>query len=206
MIVKFIYLLKFRYTGLISAGFACWTFIIILIKYGFKNAHRQFRLALRFGSRKDIERAIDRHNSVVRVCEEQNRMFKVFLFVLYYIGSPAIILCINLALSNRIDLFIKYTLSVALAIVLSVVFCLNLFNSLITKTAEKPRLHLYRYLNRKLTFRHRMRIMRFIERLCGSEIGFYCLDLFHMNNYEFYLYITNCAKNYILFQHLFKIQ
>ena len=189
-----------------SAGAVTWTFIIILIKHGFKNAHRQLRLGLRFGSRRDIQRAIDRHNSVVRVCEEQDRMFKVFPFILYYIGSPSIILCVNLALSNRIDPFIKYTLSVAVAITLLVFLGLNLFNSMITKTAEKPRLHLYRYLNRSLTFRHRMRIMAFIERLCGPDIGFYCLDLFPMNNYEFYLLITNCVKNYILFQDLFKIQ
>ena len=161
---------------------------------------------MRFGRRRDLERAIDGHNSVVRVCEEQNRLFKVFLFSMYYIGSPAVILGFNLSRSNTLDPFIKYSFTIFVAIVLSVVFCLNLFNALITKTAQKPRLHQYRYLNRRLTFRYRMRIMAFIERLCGPDIGFYCLDLFPMNNYEFYLYITNCVENYMLFQDLFKIQ
>ena len=38
----------------------------------------------------------------------------------------------------------------------------------------------------RLTFRQRWKLLAFIEKLSGRPIGFYCYDLFPMNNYEFY--------------------
>ena len=177
-----------------------------MIKSGFKNCLRQFRIKLRFGSVRDIERAIDCHNIVVKECEDINRMYKIITFIIYYIASPSMILCTRLALSKDLDPIIKYPLFLIAFIAGCVFVGMNFLSSLIRRTAHRPRLLLYKYLDRSLTLRHRMKIMAFIEKLCGPDIGFYCLDLFPMNNYEFYLYITNCVKNYILFDQLFKVK
>ena len=43
----------------------------------------------------------------------------------------------------------------------------------------------------------RIKLMAFIERKSGPDIGFYCYDLFPMINYEFYQYIYICGQNYL---------
>ena len=188
---------------MLSVGGVLWVFDTVLIKYGFKNAHEQIKWCLRSGRRKFVEDAIHRHHLLVRLCADLNNMFRIWIFILYYIASPAIILFGNLALSKNIHPFLRKLMGILVILEFAVFIGLNFLNSLIIKSAHRPRLLFYKYLSRRLPLRHRMRIMAFIERLCGPNIGFYCLDLFPMNNYEFYLYITNCVSNYILFEGLF---
>ena len=50
-----------------------------------------------------------------------------------------------------------------------------------------------------MSIKQRLKLLSFIEKLSGREIGFYCYDLFPMNNYEFYQYLYICGSNYFLF-------
>jgi hypothetical protein len=40
--------------------------------------------------------------------------------------------------------------------------------------------------------------MAFMERLSAKDIGFYCYDMFLMNNYEFATYVIGFIMNHIL--------
>ena len=94
--------------------------------------------------------------------------------------------------------------TISFVILFSVVFSLNLFSCFVIDSVHKPKYQLYRYLTKSnLTVNQRIKIQSFIEKLCGPDIGFYCLDLFPMNNFEFYVYCVNCVKNYILFNQTF---
>ena len=86
------------------------------------------------------------------------------------------------------------------------VFGLNLITSQITRIAHKPRELFHEYLlHNTVTFNQKIRIIAFIESLSGPDIEFYCLDLFPMTNFEFYLYITNCVKIYFLCHSVFAL-
>ena len=50
----------------------------------------------------------------------------------------------------------------------------------------------------KLSIRDTFKVMSFIEKLSGPVIGFYCYQLFPMNSYEFYEYVVNAIKMYLL--------
>ena len=51
----------------------------------------------------------------------------------------------------------------------------------------------------RITRYESLKVQAFVERLStGPHIGFYCLDVFPMNDYEFYQYLTIVAKNYFL--------
>jgi hypothetical protein len=45
----------------------------------------------------------------------------------------------------------------------------------------------------------KFQIMNMIERLAETDIAVPCLDLFPLNNYEFYLYISASVSNFFLF-------
>ncbi|CAG2170766.1 unnamed protein product [Oppiella nova] len=49
-----------------------------------------------------------------------------------------------------------------------------------------------------LSFSYQMFSLAFIELLSGADIGYYCLDLFPMNTYEFYEY---CSVDYVKYRH-----
>ena len=61
------------------------------------------------------------------------------------------------------------------------------------------------YTHKCSTIRDKIFVQLFIDRLSGPDIGFYCLDLFPMNNYEFTEYVMNFFVIYVLFSQTFRI-
>ena len=71
----------------------------------------------------------------------------------------------------------------------------------VSSAAHKSYPMMYSFLirnNTKIATKRKLKILAFIEKLSGPEIGIYCYDLFPMNNYEFYDFITSWAANYFL--------
>ncbi len=50
----------------------------------------------------------------------------------------------------------------------------------------------------------KMKIINLIERMAQTEITVWCLDLFPLNSYEFYLFVAAVASNYFLLIELIK--
>jgi hypothetical protein len=46
--------------------------------------------------------------------------------------------------------------------------------------------------------RQQIKVLNFLERLGGPDIAVYCLDLFALNYYEFYLLIAAISSNFFL--------
>ena len=73
----------------------------------------------------------------------------------------------------------------------------------VTTVAHKSRPLLYSFLlNSNPSVNQRMKIEAFISRLSGPEIGFYVLDLFVMNNREFFEY---CYQLFIVYTLLIRL-
>ena len=52
--------------------------------------------------------------------------------------------------------------------------------------------------SRIIETRHSIKLLNFLERLGGPAIAVYCLDLFPLNYYEFYLFIASISTNFFL--------
>ena len=147
--------------------------------------------------------AITEHNSISKLTKELNEFFSLMIFILYYMASPTLMLLMYISHSKETVLVTRFVAIFVFVIVLLVVTSLTLFSSLISQSAEKPRKHLYkcfaqRILKKSLTQKKRLKVMAFVEKLSGPDIGFYCWDLFAMNNNQFFFYVANCASSYFL--------
>ena len=79
-----------------------------------------------------------------------------------------------------------------------------------TKFAHRPQLAFYTlslsrdHNKNRMTFKVRYKIMRFIERLSGPVIGFYCGELFPLTTYEFTDYILDSMVSFLLIVKFFR--
>ena len=95
--------------------------------------------------------------------------------------------------------FSEFAWSLLFILVYTLIFGLIFLNSQITRSAHSTRKYFYGYLNStSLPIKRRMKIMAFMEKLCGPDIGFYCWDWFPLNFFEFYQYCAFCASFYMM--------
>jgi hypothetical protein len=100
--------------------------------------------------------------------------------------------------SLSLKLRIWYRCSLLVIIIKMSILCI--LKIPMSKSSKKP----YNKLNfliakKRKDLRMKFKIIDSIERLAKPEIGIYCLDSFPFTNYEFYLYIANCAKKFFSF-------
>ena len=82
----------------------------------------------------------------------------------------------------------------------------NLSSEYIIKAAHRPLSFLNNFIaqNKNIPLGTRIITTKFIERLSGPVIGFYCYDLFAMTSYKFTEYIYDSIASYFLFLKLLR--
>ena len=170
---------------LVSLGVTNCVFIVFYLRYKFREINDRFLLCLRLKNFSHLQ-IIAEHNQICKLTHDINQLFKMFLFVLYYMGSPALMVAIKVG--EQTDLVqVKLTIAAIIIVVFGGISVGNLMISLISKASILPLKYLHRYMaENQLPTKQRLKTMEMIERLCGPDIGFYCYDLFPMNSYEFY--------------------
>ena len=170
---------------------------IVKLLNNYKN--NTFQLAL-------LVSILHEHNYFAKMTMEANVTVKWVLFVIYYIATPALqisIYCVHHRATHPICRIFCAVIVIALSVLLFIPVVLSTW---ITKSANRPNRYLQSFVGRnvdnKVPIRMRLQIMNFIERLFGADIAFHCLDLFPMNNYEFYQYLYIAGLNYILMMSL----
>ena len=189
--------------GLVCVGFLIWVICCLYLIYKFKELSEKVKHSIQVRNVSLLMSAITEHNSVSKLTKQLNDFFSLMIFIIYYMASPTIMLLVYLSHAAETILIARLVAVFVVTIVISVVASLTLFSSLISQSAEKPRKYLYkcfaqRILKKSLTLEKRLKVMAFVEKMSGPDIGFYCWDLFAMNNNQFYFYVANCAKSYFL--------
>ena len=173
--------------------------------HGFTKINNKIKICTRSenpnGSGYNLMDLIEEHKNVTKKTTDYNKLFRILLFGLYYISIPSTLLCIYGIHHKDMDTMGRiYSSSITLlcSIILIVVgyLCCK-----IIITAKLPYPHLMGYMCKKqsrMPVRNRMKVMAFIERLSGPDIGFYCYDLFPMNYWESYQLIAISVTNYLL--------
>ena len=88
--------------------------------------------------------------------------------------------------------------------VFGVVFAANLMSTWISNAAKRSNSSIYAYLSKveKNDYINQFKLVTLLEKMTDREIGYYCYDMFPMNNYEFYQYLSITGLNYFLIMDL----
>ena len=144
------------------------------------------------------------HNDCCKLTDDLNKNERVFWFIYYYLIVPIIDLAV-IVVMNENNVSFRYGLVFVVYITILNLFTLNYILAIVSR--ESYLLHkLLNSLiaNKSLNLKLKYKTLSLIERLSGPEIGFYCLDLFPLNNYEFYIFCVNCISNFFLILDLFE--
>ena len=196
--------------GILWMAAALWYGISLYLRYKFDDVFQKIQFVLRKSSHKfssyALMRAIKEHQFLEVMTKNCDDLFSLLTYVIYFIATPAF----QIALYGS-----HYHQSYFVGRLYFAFFCmtcftatasLNLFSSLINRSAHKPYPVLHSYLSRNgsnLPLEHRMKIALFIECQSRSDIGFHCKDLFLMNSFELFQYFYFSAANYFLIMGLF---
>ena len=174
-------------------------FIMVYIKYLFNTIEDNIKLCLKCRNSKLVIKAINEHRIAEQMCRDANELLKIINFILYFVASPAHMLNIYYISGKNNPVVLRIFMLTFFVMAYSMNVGLILINSQITRSAHSTRKYFFRYLDStSLPFERRMKIMLFIEKLCGTDIGFYCWDWFPLNSFEFYKYCAFCVSLFIM--------
>ena len=158
------------------------------------------------GNQSLLKDILKQHEYYTRMTTEMNEIIKYLLLVFYYNSIPCLDLLIIIAMNKEIDPMFRTFPIICSIIAIILLWKLSISLSSIPTLAHKPYNGLHSIIVRKtIPLQLKLKVYGLIEKLSGHVIGFYCYELFPFTNYEFYLYITNCIKNFILIKSLFNL-
>ena len=174
----------------ITVSLVLWTLPSLYLKYKFNEINQQIQLSLHLKDPALLMATINEHHSIARTTEDINHFFKYIIFIVYYPCMPTLMILAYLTNSQDTVLIIRFITLFIFILVFAINFLIALLSSPISRAAEKPRKYLYkcfaqRIFKNSLNKQNRLKILAFIERLGGHDIGFYCWNLFPMNYYHF---------------------
>ena len=185
----------------VCAFFICITYIVTLfLKYKFDEIHQDIQRSINISG---LMKSIVEHDEMCLLVVKFNKFFSLIIFIIYYSGTPAVqLIAYTSHHKNTIFLFRMITASVFIAFA-TLLSLLNYQTALVQKSCTKPYQTIYSMTTKhKLSYREMLTIENFLCRLSGPDIGFHCHNMFPMNNYEFYQYVSVAALNYFLIMNI----
>ncbi len=196
--------------GMVGFGVILWYVSCLYLYLKFKEVYIKIRLANKSNqyhlSSLQILLAIKEHNFVEKMTKDFNQFYRILIFIIYYIGTPCMLSLLYIVHHRDTNLYIRIIMALMTATAVLPILMTNYMCTWINNASYKPTALLFSYLCRtkiRIPLSHRLKIMSFIEHLSEREIGFYCYDLFPMNNFEFYQYLCMSGVNYFLIMSLF---
>ena len=201
------------WAGLILASGTTYTLII-----KFRKINDKIKICVKQNKndfiRYNLIDLIEEHNYFTKITADINKTFRIGMFIIHFSAIPSFSLlfyCMHHRDVKNISKFIGGIGSIVAFIPLFLfpIFCARLINA-----AHSPYVVLLTYFSRiatssskktrlKKNFKTMIKVMSYMERLSGPDIGFYCYDLFPMNWWEFYQLVAISVSNYFLIISLF---
>ena len=192
--------------GYVWAGFTMWFMSTLYLKYKFREIRDKIELSLKHSNINLLMNAIEEHNYVEIMTKKFNHFFRMITFIIYYIATIGFQILFFVIHNKDSTPFGRVAAAVIFITCFWAVVFMNIMSTWVISAAHKPYYKLYSVLQNRgfrMRFRHHWKILSFIEKLSGRPIGYYCYDLFPMNNWEFYQYLCIAGSNYILIMGLF---
>ena len=174
-------------------------FIFQYLKYEFRQLNDSLQSYYQKKNSKPLIESMKRHQKITVSVKQMNGIISYIFGFTYISCTPPMNILFFLGFNQGIHPIIRLIyVSVAVQIVLAI-FILNFVASSFSATAHKSLDIMYKYLIKgNLSSDSRLKINSFIEKLMGNTIGFYCFDLFALDNYRFYQYISSFVCTYFL--------
>ena len=153
--------------------------VLVHIRYQFKQINRDFNEGIRWGDIHLIHKAITNHNFVsIRV----NKTLCKLIYIFNKIGKQVINLMLFISMSPGTDFYTSLIFLFIVIIILIGFMMINVFSASIISEAHRSQRILYYFVatHRIRSQLNKLKIIAFIEKLSGPEIGFYCWNLFPM--------------------------
>ena len=176
------------------------------LKYKFEEINTKIELSLKQMNIRLLMNAIHEHNYVERLTRDINFLFSRLIFMLYYILTLTSQLFLYIAQREDTSLILRIICQLLAIWNTFLILVRNITCNQICTRAHEAYPNLFSMLvneNIRMSFKQRLKLLSFMEKLSGPQIGFYCYDLFAMNSNGFYEYITIYVSNYLLIVSLF---
>ena len=180
------------------------TFIVIFLslKYYFIQITEEINKCLLNGNHKRLIQTFEKHIIVEKQTKSVNEEFNYYLYQIVKLGKPCLNIFIYLTHSPSSTPIMKFFALILSCLIVFILFSVSYLCSCVTTSAHNSQNILYNNLmnryNSKLPILIKLKIMRFIERLSGPKIGFYCYNLFPMTSYYFTDYVLDSIASYFL--------
>ena len=184
--------------------FATWYPTTLYFKYKFNEINESFINSHKNRNKNAFLKDIKYHNQIAIELNLLSKYFNLIIFFLYYIGTLGAQMICYISHEESTKHMFRFVAAFLSVVLISMMFGMNLLSANVIHSAHKPYRLLYDFLLKsKLSLREMFEVQTFIEQLSSSKIGFYCLNMFPMNNYHFFKYVIVCVSNYILIMNIF---
>ena len=146
-----------------------------------------------------LKKAVGTHNKISVCADQLNSMFNYLIFILFYFAKIPLNGLLYISNDSNTNIYARIIMVVLLLVCVTVLFTVNLMSVSVSKWAHTSYKLMFGLLCiTRMPLECRTKIERFIERLSGPGIGFYCLNMFVINNYVFFGYVMSWLSNYFL--------
>ena len=124
--------------SIISVGFIVLFLIPLYILYLFREIEDKIHFSLKFRNSYTLFCALFRHNYIAKLTKELNYTLSLFIFLIYYIGTPGVMIILYIVLGKYSTIEVKIIGALIFTMVLIVLCSVNLICSMISQSAHKP--------------------------------------------------------------------
>ena len=142
---------------------------------------------------------IEEHNYFTKIIDDLNKLYMHIIFNVYFMEMPSLLMLIYGSHHEEASWFSNFGSALITLLATPLLYLMSL-NTRLINSAQSPYCLIFSYLTRvkRIRLRNKLKLMTYLERLSGPDIGFYCYDLFPLNSWEFYELVAICGTNYLL--------
>jgi lysylphosphatidylglycerol synthetase-like protein (DUF2156 family) len=178
-ILSFIWIINVY--SIFTLGLFCWYLFALYLRYAFSDVHNKIVNDFRWGNKSMIIKAFVEHNRVSQHVYRLNEFFKHMVFVLYFFGVPAIEILLYLVHARDSKIYVRFVAGYLFVVLFIGCSLMNYWSARMTTSAHKSYKLMFRVFcsqRMHLTLKERLRVLSFIEKLSGPDIGYYCLGVY----------------------------
>ena len=181
---------------------------LIALRFQFSQINSDITTTLETGDYAKIMLMIKHHMSIEKEANSLNKQGRVHILFLYKIIKPTFNLLVYLSHSPTSTNLMVLITTLVVVMTAAIIFLETLLCASVSVEAHRPLKLLYKTLlgpkHRTMPVTMKLKIGRFVDRLTGPEIGFYCYNLFPINSYNFLDHVLDSGYSYLLIVMLIK--
>jgi hypothetical protein len=186
--------------GEIFGGALFWFLSMIYVNMQYIEINTAFKKSLLFRHRTMFIKLIEKHRQITKNMFKLNKLMHGIMFTLITMYTSLLILGLYVSIDEKTSHITRIVFISLTILFVTLLFTVFSTSAVITRNAHKSRSLIHSFVVRSPTLktRERLALDSFNGRLSGPDIGFYCLDMFAMNNNNFCDYCLKFIYYFLL--------